>query len=745
MINWRPVTKRHFLKLVGTKTMFYQCRSKRYLKLALAYSVIIGSVGCASHPTDVPLDQSTVPSTANRAPNLRDGLVQNGTVFRGSSQTFVDGEVTKSVASPRGYILGGTGNFLNSSISDSSEQINSNSKSVILNFSDMPINDAVNAILGDILGRRFIVEGGLDGTITLQSSRPVEQDALLPILENVLRSKGAAIIDEGSHLRIVSIGNASRQGRISQGQSLPGFGVHVAPLQYVSAPEMARILEPIAPEGSILRVDRSRNMILLSGTQSEISTLVETISIFDVDWLAGMSFGVYPLTTGNPEDVIRDLEALFSNQSETPIEGLVRFLPNTRLNAVIAITPTPSILRHVDTWITKFDDVQAQSKEQLFVYDVQNGTATELAQVLQSVLGGQTTSRQSPSSIAPGLRERAVSSSDVNSESQNVGSSISETFTRSESSTGFELGNGSPLVSGDSISVFPYDSKNSLVVVATPGDYRGLLSILEKLDIVSNQVLIEATIAEVTLRDELSLGLQWFFQDNENQITLSNANNGSVGPVFPGFSYIFSQQDAQIALNALASITDVNVVSSPSLMVLDNQTAVLQVGDEVPVVTQQSVTNSVNTPLFNSISFRDTGVILSVTPRVNDSGLVLLEIEQEVSSVTQTVTSGIDSPTIQQRRIETTVAVNDGESLALGGLIEDGLTRTSSGVPFISSIPLVGNLFKNESDQDERTELLIIITPRVIRNMDEARKVTDEYRSRLNTLISLEDRLDGVR
>ena len=149
---------------------------------------------------------------------------------------------------------------------------------------------------------------------------------------------------------------------------------------------MARILEPIAPEGSILRVDRSRNMILLAGTQSEISALIETISIFDVDWLSGMSFGVYPLKSGSPEDVIRDLESLFSNRNESPVEGLVRFLPNRRLNAVIAITPTPNILRHVETWINKFDDLGGQSTEQLYIYDVQNGTATELAEVLQSCL-----------------------------------------------------------------------------------------------------------------------------------------------------------------------------------------------------------------------------------------------------------------------------------------------------------------------------------------------------------------------
>ena len=720
--------------------LFRTTQKSALLRASILNVIVMGLAGCASHQIENgPVSDNN--QTVEATPSVSTTWTSNYSNVYGQDGQ-VDTTAARQLSKPKSYILGGSGTFLNTAPGSEDNTKRISSETVTLNFLDIPIADAVNAILGDILGRRYVIEEGVTGTMTLRSSRPIAKTDLLPILESVLKSKGAAIVEEGQYLRIIPSVTASRQGRVSSGQSILGYGVHVEPLQYIAAPEMARILEPIAPEGSILRVDRSRNMLLLAGTQSEISALVDTIATFDVDWLAGMSFGVYPLQSGSPEDLIGDIEDVFSSRAESPIEGLVRFLPNSRLNAVVAITPTPSILRHVETWIDKFDDIGEQKSEQLFVYDVQNGTAAELAQVLQSVLGGQTTSQSRPQTVAPGLRARSASSSDVDgtSEQDRTSRSSGSSF---QNASGFEIGNSSPLVSGDAISVFPYDSKNSLVIVATPADYQGLLAILEKLDVVSNQVLLEATIAEVTLRDELSLGLQWFFQDAENQVTLSSASNGGVGSVFPGFSYIFSQADARVALNALSSITDVNVISSPSVMVLDNQTAVLQVGDEVPVVTQQSVTNSINTPLFNSISFRDTGVILSVTPRVNDSGLVLLEIEQEVSSVVETITSGIDSPTIQQRRIDTTVAVHDGESLALGGLIEDGVTRTESGVPFISQVPVLGNLFKSESDRDERTELLIIITPRVIRNMDEARRVTDEYRRRLNTLQSLDQRLDG--
>jgi general secretion pathway protein D len=270
---------------------------------------------------------------------------------------------------------------------------------------------------------------------------------------------------------------------------------------------------------------------------------------------------------------------------------------------------------------------------------------------------------------------------------------------------------------------------------------------IERLDVIPNQVLLEATIAEVTLDDELSYGLQWFFRSGDMKFKFTDiadaAGKGIVGSIFPGFSYLFSGGDARVALNAISSLTDVKVISSPTIMVLDNKTATLQVGDEVPVVTQSAVSvNDPDAPIVNSVNFRNTGVILKVTPRVNESGVVLLDIEQEVSDVVRTTSSGIDSPTIRQRRIQTTVAVHSGESLALGGLIREADARNRSGVPFISRVPVIGNLFKSKTDTRDRTELLVLITPRVVRNQGEARAVTDELRSRLRSLKPLDERIE---
>ncbi len=268
-----------------------------------------------------------------------------------------------------------------------------------------------------------------------------------------------------------------------------------------------------------------------------------------------------------------------------------------------------------------------------------------------------------------------------------------------------------------------------------------VLAALKKLDIPPLQVLIEATIAEVTLTDELRYGVRWFFQTGNSQITLSDAITGAVTPV-AGFSYFFSTTDTQAVLDALESVTDLNVISSPQLMVLDNQTASLQVGDQVPIATGQAVSiTDPDAPIVNTIQLLDTGVVLNVTPRVNAGGLVIMEIEQEVSDPIVTATSGIDSPTIQQRRITSSVAIQSGETVALGGLIRDRQSKTRSGVPVLSSIPVLGALFRDTTADSSRTELLVLITPRVVRNVEDARRITDELRQRLRAVVPLGQRI----
>ena len=290
-------------------------------------------------------------------------------------------------------------------------------------------------------------------------------------------------------------------------------------------------------------------------------------------------------------------------------------------------------------------------------------------------------------------------------------------------------------ISASEVRVHADDGNNSLVILATPEQYKALEQVIDMLDVTPNQVLLEATIAEVTLKDDLAYGFTWFLQENDFNIAFSDAANGAVAQSFPGFSVLANGSDGRAALSAVASVTDVKVLSSPSLMVLDNRTATLQVGDQVPIVTQTAVsTVDPDAPIVNQVSLRDTGVILKVTPRVNEGGRVMLDIEQEVSDVVETQTSGIDSPTIQQRRIQTTVSVDNGSTIALGGLIRDRVTDVGTKIPLLGDIPGLGNLFRTTSQRSERTELVVLITPRVVAGPQDSQRITEELRDSMRSV-----------
>jgi general secretion pathway protein D len=377
---------------------------------------------------------------------------------------------------------------------------------------------------------------------------------------------------------------------------------------------------------------------------------------------------------------------------------------------------------------------------------VQNARATSLAEVLSEMFGARTTTVEGASLLAPG--EEAVELSTTSA------------FDPDAAETGEEGADELPLraapVPGEPLAAEPIgpedaeiriiadDTTNALVIRATPREYEKIREALDELDILPLQVLIEATIAEVTLTDELRYGVEWFFRSGDFEFSFTPSATALL-PV-GGFQGIFdSGNDVRLVLQALDAITDVNVVSSPQLMVLDNQTARIQVGDQVPI-SVQSATSVIDpdSPVVNSIEYRDTGVILLVTPRVNQSGLVIMEIQQEISNVVDAPTTTISeeaSPTINQRQINSTVAILSGETVALGGLIQDQRERAQSGIPFLSRLPIVGALFRTRANNVTRTELLVLITPSVVENPARARAVTDELRRRLRSLEQLESRV----
>ena len=674
---------------------------------------------------------------------------------------------TTAAEAPAPSVYPGTGVFIDADGLATASGAQPAAGDVTLNFADTDIREVVRAILGGILEVNYIIDPQVSGTITVQTSRPLARSALLTTLESILRINGAAMVPEAGGYRIVPVESAlSGLAPLGMDARQPGFGVHVVPLRFIAADEMARIIGLLASERNVVSADAARNLVILAGSQAERATMLGTVELFDVDWLAGMSFGLFPLQNTDAETLVQELEVVFGVEGAAPLGGLLRFVPIERLNAVMVISPRADYLERAQTWITRLDQGIDAAGQRLYVYYVENGRAADLADVLNEVFDQRRPAVEGVR-LAPGLDQAtlyAKGTARVARELQAQDAGLTGAMLSGAAAEGEAAapapppepadaaparvtGEGIALVATSEIRIIADEATNALVILATPDEYRMIEAALTKLDVVPLQVLIEAIIAEVELTDDLEYGMQWFFQSGNNQFNLTEptAAGGAarVFPGFPGFSYLFATGgDARVTLNALASVTNLNIVSAPSLMVLDNQTAEIQVGDQVPIASQSAVSVSdPDAPIVNSIEYFDTGVILRVTPRVNTGGLVTMEIEQEVSSVDATITSGIDSPTINQRRIKSVVAIQSGETETLGGLIRDDRASSNSGVPLLREIPVLGKLFSTTTEGVSRNELIVLITPRVVSIQLEARQVTEELRRRMRAIAPLDDRL----
>lgn len=636
----------------------------------------------------------------------------------------------------------GTGEFTTPITSNNKDTTITAAREITLNFQGTDIHEFINATLGDVLNLSYIIDPEVAGTVTIETAEPVSKAELFPLLEDILSMNGAVILKGDNYYHIVPKANATRGSlspTMSTTESAEGYAARIIPLNYIAAEEMQKILEPFLSEGSSIRVDTKRNLLILGGTPHEIDRLQETITIFDVDWLRGMSVGLYPLDYVEPDILKTELDAILADEESskdgTLLGGLVRTVAIERLNSILLISSTPAALKETDKWIHRLDRPGEHVGQNLYVYNVQNAKAADIADILGNILGKRDSKAiRSAASLAPGrppVEIRAIES-EVNGISTVLPVAAGVNVT---------------LPSGNSIEIIADEVRNALVILATADDYNMMKATIKKLDVVPLQVLIEASIIEVTLNDALNYGVEWFFKNElDSHSGEGQLDFGGLGNTLPlsGFSYsvINNAANIRLALNALESQSDINVLSSPSLMVLDNQTARISVGDEIPIPIRQSVSNiDPNAPTVNEIQFRQTGVTLTVTPHVNNSGLVTMDIKQEVSDAVATTTSNLDAPTIQQREIESVVAVNSGETIVLGGLIKDTQTNNESGIPGLYKIPLIGKLFGQTTDELRRTELLVLITPRVVRNRVEARDITEEFRRKLKGIPPLEKQL----
>ncbi|MEB4591002.1 type II secretion system secretin GspD [Candidatus Thiothrix sp. Deng01] len=607
---------------------------------------------------------------------------------------------------------------------------------VALNFERASIREVVKVVLGDILKQTYTVEPGVEGEVTINSTDPIPRDTLIPTLESLLQTQGAVLYkDDTGNYRVASRANLKGRGFMpSAGSIKPGYGLQVITLRYIPAAEMQKILEPIASPDAFVRVDPNRNMLVLAGTSSELANLMATIKTFDVDVLKGMSVGIYRVKNVEAAVVAKNLDALFGESGSSPMAGMIKIMPIEHMNSIMIISANPDYLKDMKDWVDRFDQVSPTAGQQLFVYHVQNGDAENLADMLNQIFGGKKSGTKGAlpggggtSSLAPGLEAATVGGGD----GQSAKAAPARTMLG-------DSGGGVDINPDAEVRIVADKTNNSLMVMSTEDTYQQILEALKRLDVMPMQVQVEASIMEVSLTGGLEYGLQWYFKNNafgKNGSGMLDLDSSSgLSAAVPGFSYSLTGANGAITgvLNALARESKLRVISSPSVLVLDNQTANIRVGNQQPVFTGSSTTDG--GVVTQNVQFKDTGVSLQVTPHVNSSGLVKMDIQQDVTDVGE-----IDQATGQrsflQRNIKSNIAVKSGETIVLGGLIRDNSTDGKSGLPGLSKVPVVGNLFSGTSHSGVRTELLVLITPTAISSQRDLVKTGEEMRDRMRSLM----------
>lgn len=613
---------------------------------------------------------------------------------------------------------------------------------VQLNFDRAEIREVAKVILGDILGVSYTINPDVQGEVTLSSSAPLSERDLLAVLESVLRSNGASLVATGPRTYQIVPADAAigRSEIVPLGgrpiQVRPGYGITIIPLRNISATAAAQFIQPLVASPEDIRIDPGRNAILFSGTAAERQNVIDTVRDLDVDWMAGKSIGLFPLERTSPEALIPELQAIFSPFDPTGAEpSLIRFLPVARLNAVLAIGGDPEQMQEVDRWVTRLDRGEVVGT-QFYVYYLKHASAEDIAKILNDTYADSGGATEAGPSLASATTALTGGATDGAPPPEDGGLAPPPGGPGGAPST-------APSTPSGPIKVVASKANNALLIRATPDVYDSMEATLLRLDTAPWQVLIEATIAEVALNNQLQYGVQYFIQSGSFAAGFNSGGDARVPggnalipqAIIPGFNFIFTPASSNVTIDALSRITDVKVLSAPSVVVQDNSEAVLTVGEEVPITTRQGQSlDNIDAPIINNIEYRDTGVILQVRPRINSNQAVSLEIAQEVSRVDENVGADPLTPRITQRKVTSRVTVQSGQTVALGGLIQDTESRGRDRIPVLGEIPVIGNLFGTTSRTNARTELIIFLTPRVIRNAQDAQDVSEELRSRLKSL-----------
>lgn len=589
----------------------------------------------------------------------------------------------------------------------------SDNKLVTLNYTDADVREVVNDVMSNILAMPVIIDPSVGGKLTLRTSGKVSASDVPRLLDQALAKYGYGLA--------AGQGGGARVARLAD---LTGGGLNdfqVIPVRYVDPAEVINVIRPNLEEGVHLTLAPGQRGIAISGPAGRVSSARELITLLDSDVMIHKHFALFTLSHASPAAVERELKFLFNPSAEGARR--IRFSSLERLNGILAVADDPAALDQARYSIAKLDRTST-SAANIYVRKLKYRSATELAQVLAVLVGAPQQHSSSPP-LPPAGEAKSVSGGSTDRTSlpnkprpSDVGSSstpLTAQVRSDEMVPSVNLGLSAP------VRIEADRSQNALLILAGAHDLGIIDAAIRRLDVKPRQVLIQAIVAEVRLSDELAYGVDYL---------LSSLELGATPKA--GLSYVFPGTGINAVLHALNALAEVKVVSAPRLLALDNEVAKIQVGDQVPILSRASQsTASDSSPIISNVELRDTGVILNVKPRIGSSGSVLLDIHQEVSTANRNALTNVQSPVISVRRLQSQVLTQNGDTIAIGGLMEDSADGAAVGIPGLMKIPLVGTFFRSTELSKRRTELLVLINPRVLESEAEASSMMDELRDKI--------------
>jgi len=589
-------------------------------------------------------------------------------------------------------------------------------------FDNADLHEVLDIVLFENFKIDYMVDPSIRKKVSFHISGEFTKKDIINKLNSVLQMSGLAVVQgPGGIVKIID-----RRDAVSASDYFNNITEHSAGdvtrmirLKYIDVRDAYKRIKAILSKNAVVISDATTNSLIITDLPENINNIATLLGLMDVPFFKDISWKICPVQRGDAKDIAKDIDNILTTKGFYKRSGMsdggYHLIPLTTINGILVLTKWPQVIPMVENWIAILDQGDNSSTD-VFVYFVENSSAVALADILKQVYGEKKNKEKQQKIVDP------VSNKNV-SEKQT-------------SSFSGEL-------SGD-VEIIPDEITNAIVFKAARKDYVIIKKVLEKLDIVARQVLLNVIVAEVTLENSTQYGVQWFLKNNASDYSgtsvldindsLRTAST-SLG-ASSGFSYsIFNSSDVLRSLvTAIGKDSKVNILSTPNVLAVDNKKAEIEVGEDVPTVTG-TVTDA-NGGVTNTVQYKKTGILLGVTPSINSSGLVKLDLTQEVSEK-GTLDEELGNYSILTRKVTTSLVVQDNQTIFIGGMMRYNRSVSDSGIPFLKDIPILGYFFKNGTNDMAKTELIFLITPHVVKNREDADQMTDMFSKNIKSITRL--------